>query len=490
MVENWTAMDDIATECVQSPMDEDYSGTEEPSTQEIFLNAVLENNFDTAAGLIQSAEVNLGLSNGASRKPLFLAIDNASLAMVKLLVNHGADINETSYNSVHCTYETSIITAVRLQRSDIVEFLLERGCLLEPEACPRGGKTALHWAATYGDITTAESLISHGGDVNWIGPYFQTALHYATIAEKAAMVTWLLRNGAEITVNGDGRSPLHLAAASGDFDIVKELLAHKCDINIRDDYLFTPLSLASVQGHMEIVRYLMDACNDAASSKPIVNSAFLKATERGHINIMEYLYSRGADVNAVNSLGESALSFAARGQYGATIFLLDKGANLHVADQRGYTPLQLSLMREQTRIAVALIQHGCRLRSSRHVSETPLQIAYQISDPLVMKYLLQAGCSRERWLNARTCTEKLSEVDFQNLRSLGYHTEIELQKDVWQWIIGRIGQPMTLGELCRVEVRHALIAATRGTSIVEQTKMLPLPPRIQQYITLDGVIAE
>ncbi|MRB67705.1 hypothetical protein GH825_30555, partial [Bacillus thuringiensis] len=82
----------------------------------------------------------------------------------------------------------------------------------------------------------------------------------------------------------------------------------------------------------------------------------------------------------------------ARGQYDAVVFLLDKGANLQLVDQRGYTPLQLSLLREQTRIATTLIQHGCRLFSPSHTSETPLQIACHISNPLVMKCLLQAGC--------------------------------------------------------------------------------------------------
>ncbi|KAI0229415.1 hypothetical protein LSAT2_020160 [Lamellibrachia satsuma] len=481
-------MDGNMTEYEAFSTDEDCSSVGESSTLEIFLNAVMDDDFDTAAVLAGCSEVNVNMSNGASKKPLFLAVENASLAMVKLLLSHGADMNETSYNSVHCTYETPIVTAVRLQHSDIVEFLLEHGCQLEPNACPRGGKTALHWAATYGNITTAELLVSHGADVNWIGPYFQTALHYATIAKKATMVTWLLHNGAEITVNGDGRSPLHLAAASGDFDIVKQLLAHKCEVNIRDDYLFTPLSLASVQGHLDIVTYLMDIGSDATLSN--VNSAFLKATERGHMNIMEYLFSKGADVNAVNSLDESALSFAARGQYNAVVFLLDKGANLHVIDQRGYTPLQLSLLREQTRIAIVLIQHGCRLLSSSHVSETPLQIAYQISNPFVMKCLLQAGCPRELWLNAHTGAQKLAEVDFQNLRSLGYHVEIELQKDVWQWIISRMDQPMTLAELCRVKIRERLVTATRGTSIFKHTRVLPLPPTLQQYVTLDTVIAE
>ncbi|KAK2171529.1 hypothetical protein NP493_1056g00001 [Ridgeia piscesae] len=481
-------VDDTAAEYEVSSTDEDGSSMGDPSTQEIFLNAVLEDDLDTAAMLAGCSDVNVSMSNGASKKPMFLAVKNASLAMVKLLLGHNADMNETSYSSAHCTYETPIVTAVRLQHKDIVEFLLERGCHLEPEACPRGGKTALHWAATYGDITTAELLMSHGADVNWIGPYFQTALHYATIAEKAPMVTWLLHNGAEITVNGDGRSPLHLAAASGDFDIVKQLLAHKCEVNIRDDYLFTPLSLASVQGHLDIVRYLMDIGQDAAPST--VNSAFLKATERGHVNIMEYLFSKGADVNAVNSLGESALSFAARGQYDAVVFLLDKGANLRQVDHRGYTPLQLSLLREQTRIAITLIQHGCLLSNPTQVSETPLQIAYQISNPLVMKCLLQAGCPRERWLNTHTGSEKLAEVDFQNLRSLGYHAEIELQKDVWLWIISRTNQPMTLAESCRVKIRQRLVTASGGSSILKQTWLLPLPPRLQQYLTLETVIAE
>ena len=64
------------------------------------------------------------------------------------------------------------------------------------------GKTALQWAATYGDVDMAGLLLAHGADINWVGPYFHTALHYAATADQSHMVNIQRKPTCEATTFG------------------------------------------------------------------------------------------------------------------------------------------------------------------------------------------------------------------------------------------------------------------------------------------------
>src|SRR5215831_12713922 len=88
------------------------------------------------------------------------------------------------------------------------------------------GNTALHWAAYRDDVEMARMLIQAGANVKTktrIGD--MTALHLAATNGGAAMIQVLLKAGADAnTPNGNGTSPLMLAAASGKIDAIGVLL--------------------------------------------------------------------------------------------------------------------------------------------------------------------------------------------------------------------------------------------------------------------------
>ena len=53
-------------------------------------------------------------------------------------------------------------------------------------------------------------------------------------------------------------TPLYLASENGHLDVVKELIAHRADINKGTDVGATPLYAASVNGHVKVVNELLD----------------------------------------------------------------------------------------------------------------------------------------------------------------------------------------------------------------------------------------
>ena len=64
----------------------------------------------------------------------------------------------------------------------------------------------------------------------------------------------------------------------------------------------------------------------------------------GHVGALEYLLGRGAQLEAKDAQGLTALHFAAHGgQVGALEYLLDRGAQLEATSPQGHTALSLAM---------------------------------------------------------------------------------------------------------------------------------------------------
>jgi len=93
--------------------------------------------------------------------PLHLAAHYGHLPTVKLLLEHGADIEAVSQNAIG---NTPISAAAWGNRLDIVEYLASRGANVDaPNAW---GRTALHRAIDGGNWDTARLLVKLGADVD------------------------------------------------------------------------------------------------------------------------------------------------------------------------------------------------------------------------------------------------------------------------------------------------------------------------------------
>ena len=86
---------------------------------------------------------------------------------------------------------------------------------------------------------------------------------------------YLFTNNPPVFSTQDGRTGLHLAAASGYHDVVKVLLHHKCTVDARDHGGITPLYLATYYGNYEVMKMLVGAfANVNAVTKVIFISIF------------------------------------------------------------------------------------------------------------------------------------------------------------------------------------------------------------------------
>jgi ankyrin repeat protein len=150
------------------------------------------------------------------------------------------------------------------------------------------------------------------------------------------------------------------AAAHGDLDIVNVLLARGADLNVKDKRGYTALSHAAEAMYEDVVDALLthpdlDPNSRGLNSRPVL----LAYVWRDSSDRVEKLLDHGADVNAQDADGDTALHGAAQtGNTGIMQRLLDKGAGPNVKNKQGGTPLMWAAVFGHTDAARLLLSAG------------------------------------------------------------------------------------------------------------------------------------
>jgi uncharacterized protein len=255
---------------------------------------------------------------------------------------------------------------------------------------PRGGSTAILFAARNGDVESAELLLAKGADPNDSLPDGTSALVLAAHSGQGEVAAVLLDNGADPNARRSGYTALHAAVLRSDLNLVKALLAHKADPNIRmtkgtplrrdttDFNLLAPLIgstpylLAAKFLEPAIMQALVAGGADPKMTMPNGATALMLAAgmdsgtgeDRRGIALIDFgkvetdsqvlpavtaAFNLSGEVTAVNQVGDTALHAAVTHHYGSVIqFLADQGADVNVKNKKGLTPLASLLAEKKT----------------------------------------------------------------------------------------------------------------------------------------------
>lgn len=106
------------------------------------------------------------------------------------------------------------------------------------------------------------------------------------------------------------------AARNGDTAAVKSCLAKGADVNAKNLAGMTALGCAAKKGHLSAVEALLEAGADINTHyDPYGASALITAAYFNRPEVLKLLISKGADVNAKNNWGDTALSFSKQLRY-------------------------------------------------------------------------------------------------------------------------------------------------------------------------------
>ena len=207
--------------------------SEDPETEDdhttLLLKAVLENQFDICKLLlVNGADPNRNLFP-TNHSPISYAVKSRSVALVKLLIRHGANLDEVDNLGF-----TIVHDAVSEGHLEILNTLLYVGA--PHDILNAAGHTPLmHTALCRNDISIMKALLDHesGCEVNKTNRYLDTALHIAAYMGLPNQVRLLIEYGAEPNLrNRVKATPLWYAVSEGNCEVVRELLFANAEMEV------------------------------------------------------------------------------------------------------------------------------------------------------------------------------------------------------------------------------------------------------------------
>jgi ankyrin repeat protein len=214
-------------------------------------------------------------------------------------------------------------------------------------------------AARTGDLDKLKSLLKDNPDlVSSKDNHNQTSLHWAAAKGQTDVTRFLLAQNADVNATAyNGETPLIFAAVNGHKDVVEMLLARKADVNAKGNSGETALEAAAINGHREVVEALLANKADVGAKDSDGQTSLQMAAHMGHKDVVEVLLANKAEINAKANNGATPLhAAAAKGHKDVVKVLLANSADLNAKSKDGLTPLGVAQANGHTAVAALLAE--------------------------------------------------------------------------------------------------------------------------------------
>ena len=241
-------------------------------------------------------------------------------------------------------------------------------------------------------IALIRTMLSAGADPFGPDARDRTPLHLAATTGQVAIVQALLDRGCNPNARDQsGRTPLFAALEHGEraLPLVRTLVAHGADPEMADANGETPLGLAL--GNSEIQRWL-NWGDWSRPRRPLRADDLPAAAAAGAVIAVEHLLELGFDADTPDRQGASALLHACgAGHREVATLLLDAGASISAAANNGMTPLAAAVGARREGLIGLLLERGVAVDQRLPGDADALMIAAAMGYPEIVDQLLDGG---------------------------------------------------------------------------------------------------
>ena len=304
------------------------------------------------------------------------AVDAGSEAMVKLLLEHNADIK------VRDDLNRGLLHSAAIDGYEgIVRLLLKEG--LDVNARDMNGKTPLHDASRDGNHTVAKVLLDSGADpaiedkhgrTPWIIAWqygnlnvmrtldgkdvTESKIEQSSYPQVQSLPIWSLANlgfDQEVTnmiatkpndiffCDPDmGNTALHCAVNANNPTVLTLLLDAGLSPDSVNDYHRTPLHLTAITGHANLLTILLEHHAKCDEKDRWLETPLKIAHHNRHFECAIILIEAGATPTSPNMIQPLFFAAIELGRLAAVTKLVDMGADLSVKNMLGQTALQIA----------------------------------------------------------------------------------------------------------------------------------------------------
>uniref|UniRef100_A0AAR2LRG0 E3 ubiquitin-protein ligase MIB2 n=1 Tax=Pygocentrus nattereri TaxID=42514 RepID=A0AAR2LRG0_PYGNA len=322
--------------------------------------------------------------------------DNPGRLVIEAAHGSAAKVRDyiTSQVDIKNQGKTALQVAAHQGHMEVVKVLLQANSSIE--AKDEDGDAALHYTAFGNQAEIARLLLSKGANVNLLNNSMCTALHIAVNKGFTDVVRVLTEHSADVNLQDSyGDTPLHDAIAK-DFRSIIELLTvvPNIDFTQQNNRGFNLLHHAALKGNKLATEMILSRARQLADVKKEDGfSALHLAALNNHRDVAEILIKEGrCDVNIRNNRNQTPLQLAVtQGHVALVALLVVEGADVNAEDEEGDTAMHTALSRQQLTTTLSTTEretsggdqepndHSVRLSSSGLLGNTELNVGASIA---------------------------------------------------------------------------------------------------------------
>lgn len=381
--------------------------------------------FFEAADLLIKKGANIEAQDQYLSTPLIQASEEGHVNIVELLIKHGAQLEHKDYWGA-----TALHRAVSKGNVAVMNYLIEHGSNIETRNMH--GLTPLQTAVMISDTIMVELLISKGANINTIDSYNETPLNEALNKHNFSIANILIKAGADIdralasagmqiganpeiamfliekgadvnTRDVNGATPLMWAVFLCNPVMMEYLINHGAKyindgeifIQHRNEQhrtqkmaIYSMISAAAYRGRLDILHRIVEEYDVSlqvpmSKSEPLdtcISAVIQYAIRYGYYDIVDYFMQQEdllnyRDTNGYHLLHYTAGLHSTTCPYTAKKLIIEKGVDINVQAQNGYTPLICAALHNKIDMVKLFVHLGADMNLEDTLGNTVLDIA-------------------------------------------------------------------------------------------------------------------